>query len=177
MTTILAGAYGGVQILSAWVSIQSVMLTCYFLGVGFGNTMRTYVGIKIGQKKFQEARQIAAWAVGITFFFMVPFCLAMGLLNEHVALFFTRDEETIWCMRVNIVFYAIAAPCDACYPIFSSLLRSLNLIWVNNLCSNLNFVVMGTTLLWLGFWVFDWGLWTPMIAFNSTTMSNAVIYF
>ena len=152
------------------------MLTCYCVGVGFGNTMRTYVGIKIGQKKFQEARQIAAWAVGITFFFMVPFCLAIGLLNEHVALFFTRDAETIWCMRINIVFYAIAAPCDACYPIFSSLLRSLNLIWVNNLCSNLNFVAIGTTLMCLGFWVFDWGPWTPMIAFNWTIMSNMIIY-
>jgi Na+-driven multidrug efflux pump len=166
MTTILAGAYGGVQILSAWVSIQSVMLTCYFFGVGFGNTMRTYVGIKLGKKRFQEARQIAVWATGITFFFMAPFCLAIGLLNKQGALFFTRDEKTILCMRINIVFYAIATPFDACYPIFGSLLRSLNLIWVNNLGSNLNCVVMGTILMYLGFWVFDWGPWTPMIAFN-----------
>ncbi len=70
MTTILAGAYGSFQILSAWVSIQSVILMCYFVGVGFWNTMRTYVGMKLGQKKFQEARQIAVWTTAITLFFM-----------------------------------------------------------------------------------------------------------
>jgi len=63
------------------------------------------------------------------------------------------------------MIYAAVAPLDVlCAPI-STLMRIGNKVWIQNICGVLNNVILGNTVLALGFWVFDWGDYSVMVSF------------
>ena len=68
-------------------------------------------------------------------------------------------------MHANFIIYAAIAPLDVlCGPI-STLMRVSNKVWIQNIGALLNNVILGNTVLALGFWVFDWGIYSVMISF------------
>ena len=58
MTTVLTGLYGDINIINAWFVVKCFMSIAFFLGNGFANSIRTFVGIKIGKKQFESAKKI-----------------------------------------------------------------------------------------------------------------------
>ena len=67
LRTILCGMYGDVNIVAAWVSVRSVMVINYTYGLGFSNSLRTYVGKLIGKQEFFAAKKIGGWAMLLCF--------------------------------------------------------------------------------------------------------------
>ena len=63
MQTILSGIYGNIDILNSWFIAFNMMAICYLLGMGFADSMRTFVGIKIGKKDYKLAKKFAQWGI------------------------------------------------------------------------------------------------------------------
>ena len=63
MQTFLSGIYGNIDILNSWFICNQMMAVCYLLGMGFGDSMRTFVGIKIGKKEYKLAKKFSQWGI------------------------------------------------------------------------------------------------------------------
>ena len=59
MTTLFVGLSGNIDIINGWFIIKTIMALYYCMGIGFANAIRTFVGIKIGQRQLDTAKILA----------------------------------------------------------------------------------------------------------------------
>ena len=111
--TVICGVYGDTNIISAWVSLQSIMSINYMYGLGFANSIRTYVGNSIGKQEFKKAKKIALWGVIVNFGMCVIPWIFGGIFSYNIAHFFTDIPATLNVLQTYVIFYSVAGPIDA----------------------------------------------------------------
>lgn len=61
--TIMIGIIGDEEVLTAWVSFQSIVACVYLLGMGFADITRSFVGFQIGKRNLKFAKKLGVWSI------------------------------------------------------------------------------------------------------------------
>jgi len=151
----MTGIYGDADIISAWVSTQTIMACIYMLGVGFASAIRTFVGIEIGRKRIQNAKKFAEWGILLNFLTMAIICINISIFSDSIARFFTNIESTKSVISILMFYYGIVGGFDCCLWNFSTLLRYANQIMYLNINALLVQFLIPVGMCALGLFVFD----------------------
>jgi Na+-driven multidrug efflux pump len=138
--------------------------------------MRTYVGRNIGKQQFGAAKRIARWAVILACCLTIPLWIIVGIYHSQIAYFFTDVPATLSTVGTNIVIYSVVGPIDCLCSLLQSLMRITNKVWVQNASCLVTNLVLGNLMLGLGFWVFDWGKYSVMVAFVFAQVLMTLFY-
>lgn len=115
--------YGDSYIVAAWVSVQSIIVLNFHMGIGFSNAIRTYVGIKIGLGDMKTAKRFAVMSLIILFCIYLPIYIFIIVFADKVAYLFTNIPETHEILTIYIVYYGLIMPVDVSLFSCSNLMR------------------------------------------------------
>jgi Na+-driven multidrug efflux pump len=68
--TILIGVYGDQNIIASWVSVTTLMGLTWTLGMGFANSTRSFVTMKLAEREYKLAKKFARWGIIVNFLSM-----------------------------------------------------------------------------------------------------------
>ena len=159
-TTFLCGLYGNINIINGWFVVKIWMAVAFFLGCGFSNSIRTYVGIKIGKKHFAAAKKIAERGIYQNILVLLPIFWAIALLSPYISEIFSDDPQVRYAITISMTGYFIVAPIACTKMTLTTLLRFCNEVMFLNINSVLFAGSMPIIMTSLGFFVFNWGYYT-----------------
>lgn len=92
--TIFCGIIGNTDLISGWVAFGSICGLNFFLGMGFANAIRTFVGIEIGRGNLKIAKKFASWGLicNIVCMYIPGICLIV--FSRDISYFFTDVESS-----------------------------------------------------------------------------------
>jgi Na+-driven multidrug efflux pump len=88
--TILWGIYGHIDMVSAWVILQSLITLMCMMGFGWADTANTYVGFQLGKGCNKFAKKLAGWSVCLHWLGMIWYPACMIVFHDQIAGWFTQ---------------------------------------------------------------------------------------
>jgi Na+-driven multidrug efflux pump len=124
--TILCGIYGNLDMVSAWVVLQSLVNLMDMLGVGWADTANVYVGFQLGQGCNKFAKKLAKWSVCLHWLGMVWYPVCMILFHDQVAGWFTQIPGVHSVLSLWIFVYGFFCLTDITLYSTSAMVRLAN---------------------------------------------------
>lgn len=176
--TIMLGAYGDQAILTAWVSIQNIMTITYSIGIGCGNSIRSFVGLKIGEQQHEVARKMSVvfliWSLVIS----LVWALILGFFSSSIADLFTQLENNKKMVQEFVIVWGIISPMDVLWPCFIVIFKLINKTVICNMLSICTWVIIPPTFTYIGLFLLDMGGIASVYCYYPTMIiSNGIAVF